>query len=262
MKVLSSIVLLFFLSGCSAITDSLRPMPPEIAFKSFRDTLKNKTSLDSVKKELNDLFTETAQLEKSKSKQSWVGSEITLTGGVAATVGQVASKTGLLNTGLVLALLGLTSDQFYSPKETLRTHLAADQMFICMLEHLDPLSEDLRLQVKNTGNKEAATAVDDSISKINQALYLYRKKLLTQEPQVSSRDDFNNFIDRYSQKKAEADAKSVSALQKIASIKTANGVLEISAQKKAISDAELELATAKFIALSTGLEKCVKGFSQ
>ncbi len=262
-------------SACSSINGyPLKPSAPDAAYTSFNKMAREKHAttvanpdLDDVKNALSDLFSETGTKEKNKSNQQWATNEITVTGGFAAALGNLAKKTALMNTGLLLAMTGLTVDQFYGAGTTIDTHLKADEVFSCMLTELDPLTEDMRSKgalSSKDGNVAANNAVDDVIRKVNEALFLYRKAILKQTTTVS-KDDFSRFAKAYSDKQIATQQATGDAASAVA---TAQSMVQAAGQQvapkalavKSLDDANNDLYAAKFIPLQTSLEACIKKF--
>lgn len=298
MKRLISLVLVtafaLWLTGCAA----LRPTPPASASTSFRATVEKQSgtktlTLDHVKETFGTLFIETREKSSTKDSQQWFNAETTSVGGLAAVLGQIASKTGLLNTGLGLTMGSLALKGLYDPEKTEETHLAAEEMFVCMQRELGPISEQLRIKAMSTenGGAQAATAIDDVIARIDEAIFSYRKAVLTQTSAAPSKDDFSRFAREYAKKEEAAtqqtkDAtdqlreaqkqrvvalatqdRAALALQGAATDNTKKAAAAAAAQEVLrlqvlIDDAAAKAAGAKFISLSTNLEACAKQFKK
>lgn len=282
-----------WLSGCSA----LRPTPPASASTSFRASVEKQSgtktlTLDHVKETFGTLFVETREKSSTKDSQQWFNAETTSVGGLAAVLGQIASKTGLLNTGLGLTMGSLALKSLYNPEKTEETHLAAEEMFVCMQRELGPVSEQLRTKAMATekGGAQATTAIDDVIARIDEAIFSYRKAVLTQTSAAPSKDDFSRFAREYAKKEEEAIQQTKDATdqlrdaqrQRVAALATQEraavalrGANSESARKDAVAaaqevlrlqtlidDAAAKAAGAKFISLSTNLEACTKQFKK
>lgn len=283
-----------WLVGCSA----LRPVPPATTATSFRSSIESQTkerpiTLDHTKATFGTLFIGTRDKSNQKNGQQWAYTEGAALGGFAAVLGQLASKTGLLNTGLGLTMGSLALQGLYDPAKTEETHLSAEEMFVCMQRELGPVSEELRLKALKAekGSAQATTTVDDVIARVDEAIFLYRKAILTQASTAPTKDDYARFAREYAQKEAEAikqtndasDEKRIALRGQDAALKlqreaqaalkvnlndqAATGrqsaaTLEIQRIQLMIEDAEIKAAGAKFISLSTNLEICTKQFKK
>ncbi len=298
MKRLMSLALVtafaLWLTGCSA----LRPTPPAAASTSFRVSVEKQSgtktlTLDHVKGTFGTLFVETREKSTTKDSQQWFNAETTSVGGLAAVLGQIASKTGLLNTGLGLTMGSLALKGLYDPGKTEETHLAAEEMFVCMQRELGPISEELRIKAMTTekGGAQAATAIDDVIARIDEAIFSYRKAILTQTSAAPSKDDFSRFAREYAKKEDEATQQTKEATDQLREAQKQH-VVALATKERAvvafqaattdstkkdaataaeqnvlrlqslIDDAAAKAAGAKFISLSTNLEACAKQFKK
>jgi hypothetical protein len=271
------------LTGCG----SLRPAVPDAANTAFRTSVQaahpaavvpDNLTLDDVKKAFSTLFVETRELSLKKHQQQWTYAEITAAGGFLAVAGQLADKTGLLNTGLGISMLGLSTSQFYDPGKTKGNHLAAEEMFVCMNTELGRVSEAKRVLGMASEEQEAVAAatnaVDDVIGKVDEAIFAYRKKVLTQSSSSPSRADFARFAKEFTdteekvtqQEKESATQRSGAMLSLLTQQRlvraaetrlkdpSAKGLLETDPKKKAlntaVANAEVQLAQAQREAVS------------
>lgn len=279
------------LSGCSAFPfgEKLKPTVPEAARTSFVSSVnkkagQNTATLDHVKQAFEDLYAGVRTESNTKDKQDWSYKETAATGGGAAALGHLASKTGLLNTGLAMAMVGLSVDSFYKPAATEATHLKAEDMFQCLHKELFFVSEaDRKLAATATtgGADKASTAIRDSVDQVDSAITRYRFAILSQGASVPTKDDFARFAKQYGDDAAKADKATAAAASLVAtkSQSQQDAKAEVdsghnlsagarSEGQKKLMKAENELkqaqaseAAAKFIPLATNLEACVKKFT-
>jgi hypothetical protein len=199
-------------------------------------------TLDEVKEALAALRQAVVNAAERKNAQSWDSGLTTLVGGSMATVGSVADRTGLLNTGIFLAFLGLTGEQFYKPASTLEVHVNADSQLMCIEDELATLTEAERLVAQDAadqpGADDAKKAVDSSLQAITSTLLTYRRNLLGIRPGTPSRADLLDFLKRYQEGQDEK-----------ANQPTGKG-LDAEARRTATA--------AKFIGLTTALQACAK----
>lgn len=297
--VTSVILVATALSGCSSfpLSDNLKPNVPAAARTSFVSAVKtaagtNAVTLDTVKESFDSLYASVRFEADNKDKQDWSYKEATATGGGAAALGQLASKAGLLNTGLVVAMVGLSMDSFYKPATTKATHLKAEDMFQCLQKEFFFVSEvDRKLAISATtgGAEKAATAIRDSIEQVDSGITRYRLAILAQDPSMPTNVDFSRFAKQYAKDAVQAEQVTTNSANQLAqatkthgaalanirvqTVQKPQGMVEktdlerqadsafLEQAAAALSQAEANAAGAKFIALSTNLEACVKKFT-
>lgn len=284
-------------SGCSSFpnSDNLKPNVPNAARTSFVSAVKtaaggNTVTLDMVKESFDSLYASVRSEADIKDKQDWSYKEATATGGGAAALGQLASKAGLLNTGLAVAMVGLSMDSFYKPATTKATHLKAEDMFQCLQKEFFYVSEadrKLALAATTGGADKAASAIRDSIEQVDSAVTRYRLAVFAQAPAVPTNADFSRFSKQFAKDAAQTEQATTTSANQLAQATRAHEValanlknstlqklqgagrtnLEMQTERDflqaeaALRQAEANAAGAKFIALATNLEACVKKFT-
>lgn len=281
-----------------AACGSLRPVPPKETRTSFRTTVEASqpaapvradVTLDDVKAAFGSLFASTRKTSSQKLAQQWTYTEIATAAGFMALVGQVVGKPDVLNWALGIGSAGLAASQLYDPGRTKDTHLAAEEMFVCMNAELGRVNEATRkLALRSSDGKGAAaaqTAIDDVIARIDEAVFAYRKKVMTQASAAPTKADFGRFAKEYAKQEEEAEQKQEeSASDKAAALvdldqqevvlNNAKANRDSPAMAKQVQLAEARMAqiareirqadamaaAAKFIPLQTRLEKCVQDF--
>lgn len=235
------------MQGCGSMQQSLMPSAPERAVKTAKEAalaLRDKKSeaalsLDEMKAVTDALRADIMAAAEQKNQQSWNSGLAALLGGTMATVGSVTARTGLTNTGIALALLGLSTDQFYKPANAIDIHLDADSKLMCIADATNDLNETNRLLAAGTefsGADEAAKAVQTLEGTINAAMLSYRRSLLGIRPGTPTREDILAMIKRF-----QADAASGAK----------GGVPGSGEEQKAA-------AAQKYVGLSTILQACIK----
>lgn len=233
------------IQGCSG----LRPKVPDSANQSAQEIASNlppspslnAVNFDQMKAVVATLRADIIAQAEAKNGQSWNAGLTTLIGGSMATIGSVASRHGLTNTGIFLALLGLAGDQFYKPTDTIDVHMDADSKLMCIADATFDLTEADRVEAANTtfeGADEARKAVDTMNGTINATLLSYRRSLLGIRPGTPTREDIIGFMKRYAADQAAGSTKSVPSQDK--------------------DQQELAAKAKKFSGLSTMLQACVK----
>lgn len=237
------------LQGCGNMQQQLRPTAPDRAVKTATEAAfqlrpamaKGAPNFDDMKAVTSALRADIVGAAEQKNAQSWNGGLTSLIGGTLATIGSVTSRTGLTNTGIVLGLLGLSSEQFYKPVNAIDIHLDADSKLMCIEDATFGLSETERaLAASSTrpGSDEARKAVDTVNGTLNSAMLSYRRSLLGIRPGTPTRDEILGFMKRF-----QADAQTAES-----------GTRDVPPQE----EAEQAAAAQKFIGLSTSLQACIK----
>jgi hypothetical protein len=269
------------LAGCSTTNLGLNPTVPEQAGGSIskaairlkdaecqkkperdRPTCKAETyGLDEVKLAFDSLYDGTRNASNSKNKQEWAYGEVASTGGFGAVVGQLASQTALLNSGIALATVGLSMDSFYKPGTTKATHLRAEVMFQCLQRELTYVTEVERVDGERAevadGHKQAASAVRDAVEQIDAAITLYRRSVLTQVVAIPQNSDFSRFVKTYATETKAGDdalAKAAATTDKAEKEKNAADAEKAVAQER-LAKAETKnarLASQKVQSLQSG----------
>jgi len=233
------------MQGCSGlrpiVSDSANQSAQEIAAKLAAAPSAKAVTFDQMKAVVATLRADILAQAEAKNGQSWNAGLTTLAGGSMATIGSVASRRGLTNTGLFLALLGLAGDQFYKPTNTIDVHMDADSRLMCIADATFDLTEADRVAAANTtfdGADEARKAVDTMNGTINATLQSYRRSLLGIRPGTPTRADIVGFMNRYAADQAAGGTKSVPSQDR--------------------DQQELAAKAKKFSGLSTTLQACVK----
>lgn len=273
----SAIALTGILAGCSTTKLGLNPTVPEEAGRSISKaasdlkdekcggclTCKAKPyDLDHVTLAFDSLYNGTRKLTDKKNKQEWTYGEVASTGGFSAVVGQLASQTALLNSGIALATVGLSMDSFYKPGTTKAFHLRAEVMFQCLQRELSYVTEKDRFLGESAADstddekkarQAAINAVRYAVEQIDAAITTYRRSVLTQALAIPSAADFGSFAKRYA-----ADSTTAESLAAPVATKLKLALAGINQQE--IDQAKANAAAAKFVMLQTKLETCVRGF--
>jgi hypothetical protein len=238
------------LLGCGTLPGkSLRPVAPENAVKPAKEIAvglrpqakSTPADFDEMKAVVVTLRNDILAAAEQKNAQSWDTGLVTLIGGSMATVGSVTSRNGLTNSGILLALLGLGSEQFYKPSTAIEVHLDADSKLQCIQDAVFDLTEaDRALAVGSdfAGADEAGKAVESLNGTINAMMLSYRRSLLGIHPGSATRADILGFMKRF-------------AADEAARTDVTKGV-------PPPEKAQQAAAASKFIGLSTALQACVK----
>jgi hypothetical protein len=134
------------LYGCSTANRSPYPNLDDKLLKPFAsiaDPTLNPPSIDQIKKGVITLSTLTAAEIKDTSGKRWGYASATTGGGVLAVLGQLADKTGLLNTGIAAIIGGTTLDGFFQPSAEINVHMNAFKMLNCVDGAIKSLDDGL-----------------------------------------------------------------------------------------------------------------------
>lgn len=256
-------ILLLLLVGCNTFP----PYVPKQAQSSFAKLVREASasrdpsqwSIENVDVALTRLKTIIQDAGNEKHEQEWDYGSASTGGGLAAAIGQLASKTGLLNSGLFVLLGGQTMDKLYAPATTKLLHVKMVDMLICMEERLHTISQHTIDQAKqDTGSLDndpslGYTAVGMIIQEIDQGLAIYRQSILKEGVNTVSKSDFMRFLGdfRDAENGQAAAAKRMAALNVPGNLSTAN--LKLLTNQASAQQAQADLRTLK-----VGLEACTK----
>lgn len=262
------VIVLSVLSGCG----SLPPSVPEQAQSSFAKLVKeasanrapNQWNLQDVDAALSQLMTGVQGAGHGKHEQEYGYGSASAGGGFAAVLGQLASKTGLLNSGLFVLVGSQTMDKLYGPAKTKAHHLKMADMLICMQGQLHTISQstiDQAKQDSGTADNDPSLghkAIGMIIQEVDQGLAVYRQSVLRDGAPTVSKSDFMRFLGDY----RAAETGQAQAAQTRAAL-TANVNVATVAGNHAKANllplqADAQQAQADLRSLKVGLEACTK----
>lgn len=190
-------VMLCTLSACSTVTGNWAPFPEKNELISFADrwrgTPRNEGELVALQRLLvsyrDEIYTGAAE----RSRLEWDASGLSTYGGLAAVLGALADKTGLLNTGVAVATLGVTNSSRYKFAQQTQIYVSALKRVSCITGKVNSLSDGLLVQARGASDAAASEAAKNFINTVIAATdYVrmeYTNGLLGLAPSVPSREE-------------------------------------------------------------------------
>lgn len=237
-----------FIVGCS----SYRPIATDAEHVSFRTLAQEAARQDGKPVNLGHVIKALEEYRKTvlgalreRSSNYWDTSDVTATGAVGAVLGGLADKRGLLNTGLGIAGLGLTTSTRYKQEQQIDITLATLTRLDCSYGRLTSITPEVATFVRLSQDVGAIDALDsapeNAIRSIEGILAAHLASIYALKPINLAKADFLDFFNRYA---SAQDAAAASA----AAARSANTA---SAQ-------QIEAAVKRVRTLSVELEACTK----
>ena len=235
------------LIGCA----SYRPLPTNDEQIPFRDYVNDAMSKDSkTSYELRHVSTALQAFSKVTKKalsdraaRSWDNSDATTAGGIGAVIGGVADRTGLLNTGLVVAGLGLSGSTRYKLDQQVDLTLATSKKLNCISGRIGMVTPPVQQLIRTSGDQGAidalSSAPEDAVRQIEQAQDAHISGLYAMKATVPTRAELVDYFGRFS------------------GAQTAAGTAA-SAMRAASKSPEVEAAVKLIRTFSVELEACSK----
>ncbi len=204
------------LGGCATVQTHWAPFPSDSELTTFSArwsaAAKGASELESLKSELVKYREEIYQAALNKSKLEWESSGMTTYGGLAAVVGGLASKIGLINTGAGIAAFGLTNSSLYRFQQQTQIYLIALKRIACITGKVNAVSDTLLSQAKSSSDPAAIEAANHfSMTTVTAVDYVraeYTNALLGLTPTIPSREELLALMGTY---RATAPAKAAGA---------------------------------------------------
>lgn len=236
MKSISTVIATAALSGCATVSNSWTPFPQQSELMSFADRWKasphggNQTEVAEMQRELVKYRDEIYVRAVDRSKLDWDSSGMATFGGLAAVVGALADRTGLLNTGAGIAALGLTSSRHYRFREQSQIYVAALKRLSCITGKVNSASDQIRTLGVGSSDQSASAAsrnfINTVVASVDYVRMEYSNGLLGLMPSVPTREELLGLINTY--RPAGAAAAAADAQQQAKD--------EAGAKMKALSD--------------------------
>ena len=200
------IAALSLLTGCA----SYRPLPSEAEHIAFRDYVakamreedKAALELTHVKKALAAYSAVTLNALRARASRSWDNSDVTTVGGAGAVLGGLADKTGLLNTGLFTAGLGLAGASRMKLDQQVDLTLATFRKLSCIGGRVGMLTPEVQRLARNSGDAVAipalASAPEDAVRHVEQVQDAHLTSLYALKPSVPTRAELLDYFGRFS----------------------------------------------------------------
>ena len=195
------------LSGCATVSNSWTPFPQHGELMSFADRWKAaphgglQTEVAEMQRELVKYRDEIYVRAVDRSKLDWDASGMATYGGLAAVVGALADRTGLLNMGAGIAAIGLTNSKHYRFREQSQIYVAALKRLSCITGKVNSASDQMRILGVGSGDQSAAAAsrnfINTVVASVDYVRAEYTNGLLGLTPSVPSREELLGLINTY-----------------------------------------------------------------
>lgn len=263
---LALLTLTLGLGACStAPTSGQWPLPPDTLAKSF-NPLTAKTApgkeMETIDTKLSVVLASAAQEALDRGKQDWSSGDIVAAGGLMAVLGSLADKTGLLNTGVGLALAGGTAKTRYQYDTQRKAYIRAEQAFSCVqtqVRRVNDLSRAIVLVKGVPDDKLLASKLPvlaiEAVNKVRRRLVNELNAIASDAP---SRQDIESLATKYQEAKTPGQALSGSGLMGLLSPDQKKDLGFLSTNSNAdLPDWVVEDARNAVKAMPAELERCV-----
>jgi hypothetical protein len=208
-KVITVFGLCAALAGCSSLgsNSSWMPIPTMKEYAiSFKSRLEQKSlgtvpSITILKTGLVDFIAEYHGYAVDKRKMEWDSSGFVTYGGIAAVLGALADKTGLLNSGAALAGLGLSNNNRYAFSQQSDVYMTAVKKLACINSKVALVPDHVFEDAKQTDDKVAADTASEAIANLIAAVDTVRieavNSLLAIKPSPPTRDELMALFKTY-----------------------------------------------------------------
>ena len=197
------------LSGCSTIGNSWGPFPEAKELTSFADrwAAAPKSGLHNevadMQREIVKYRDEIYARALERSKLEWESSGLTTYGGLAAVVGGLADRTGLMNTGAGLAAVGLTNSNRFRFHDQTQIYVAALKRLACIVGKVNSANDQMRALAVGASDPVAASAArnltNTVIASVDFVRTEYTNGLLGLAPTVPTREELLALVNTYRQ---------------------------------------------------------------
>lgn len=195
------------LTGCSTVGSTWGPFPEAKELMSFADrwAVAPKTGVNNevaeMQRELVKYRDELYARALERSKLEWDSSGLTSYGGLAAVVGALADRTGLMNTGAGLAAIGLTNSTRYRFHDQTQIYVVALKRLACITGKVNSTTDQMRGLAVGSSDPAAAAAARNYtttvIASVDFVRTEYTNGLLGLTPSVPTREEFLALINTY-----------------------------------------------------------------
>lgn len=202
----AAIATLLCVAGCSTIDANWAPFPNKNELVSFSDRWSDASKSESNKvavlqrtlvKYRDEIYT----AAETRSRLEWESTRLSTYGGLAAVIGALADKTGLLNTGAAVATLGITNSSRYRFHEQTQIYVSALKRVACITGKVNSVSDTALALAKNAsddGAREAANNfIDTVVASVDYVRTEYTNGLLGLAPSVPTRDELLGFANTF-----------------------------------------------------------------
>lgn len=236
MRSIAAVTVVATLSGCATVSTNWMPFPQQQELMSFADRWKAaahgsiQTEVAEMQRELVRYRDEIYVHAVDRSKLDWEASSMATYGGLAAVIGALADRTGLLNTGAGIAAVGVMNSKHYRFREQSQIYVAALKRLSCITGKVNSASDQMRILGVGSSDQSASAAsrgfINTVVASVDYVRTEYTNGLLGLTPSVPTRDELLGLINAY--RPAGAAAAAADPLQQAKD--------EAGAKMKALSD--------------------------
>lgn len=203
------------LTGCSTVGITWAPFPETNELKSFSDRWNAQShtfasEVVDMQRELVKYRDEVYKRALDRSKLEWESSGLTTYGGLAAVIGALADRTGLMNTGAGIAAVGLTNSARYRFHDQTQIYVGAIKRLSCILGKVNSTDDQMRALAVGASDKTAAAAArnltNTVIASVDFVRVEYTNGLLGLAPVVPTREELVALVNTYRQPAVGAGA--------------------------------------------------------
>ena len=206
-KSIAAVIAATAISGCATVSSSWTPFPQQHELMSFADRWKAAahgslpTEVAEMQRELVKYRDEIYVRAADRSKLDWDASGMATYGGLAAVVGALADRTGLLNTGAGIAAVGLTSSKHYRFREQAQIYVAALKRLSCITGKVNTVSDQMRVLGVGASDQSASAAsrnfINTVVASVDFVRTEYTNGLLGLTPSVPTREELLGLTNTY-----------------------------------------------------------------
>lgn len=190
-------VSLVLLSGCSTVRERWAPFPEQAELQSFKDRWEKAampaSTMTVMQTELVKYRDFIYDRALQRSKLEWDSSGLSTYGGVAAVVGALADRTGLLNTGAAIAGLGAINSARYRFGEQTQIYVGALKRMACITSKVNLIDDRTLLLARGANDANAKDAslqfFDKVVASVDATRIEYTNALLGLSPGTPTRDE-------------------------------------------------------------------------
>lgn len=159
-------------SGCAVLNsvDNLAPIPSQNELAPFAGRLivpgARNPKLSVFKSELGKFIGEYHAYAIARRKLEWDSTGMTTYGGLAAVLGGLADRTGLLNTGAVLAGTGLAISSRYHFNQQSQVYFTAVKKLSCINSKVQSIPDTLVEDAMSSDDKNAADIAKQAVTQL------------------------------------------------------------------------------------------------
>lgn len=259
-RVISLGLALALLVSCAS-PSKLRPTVSSAISKPFVSERPTSMTFETINDELDTRISRLMRASGHKSEQDWELGDSALVGGIAATLGFLADKTGLANTGLGVAGISLAGRQHYQLDKQLEVHLSTLDSLVCIKNRIGGLTDSTWEKARSAPNiteKQAAellSAKRDVIEAIQVALNDYARGILDVRSPTTIRADIQNLVNEQVKTKENVDNAARQVMTLSGPQKGVNGQYRIMTKQEK-DELENAVALTQFTGLKAAVLEC------